>query len=134
MRQDCPCGSGCAYFVCCGRFVEGDALPATAEQLMRSRYTAYALSHGDYLLATWHPSTRPLRLDFDPTQRWLGLKIVRCEAGSAGDSEGAVAFVARSKRGGRAQRLEEDSRFVRENGRWYYLYGRLGDDAYPGAT
>jgi len=122
--EACPCGSGHAYAACCGRYLDGDELPATAEQLMRSRYTAYALAREDYLLATWHASTRPPSLGFEPAQQWLGLKIVRTEAGGADDAEGRVAFVARSKLGGRAQRLEEDSRFVKEGGRWYYVDGR----------
>jgi SEC-C motif-containing protein len=120
----CPCGSGRAYAECCGRYVDGGMLPETAEQLMRSRYTAYALAREDYLLATWHASTRPSGLELDPAQQWLGLKIVRTEAGGADDAEGRVAFVARSKLGGRAQRLAEDSRFVKEGGRWYYVDGR----------
>ncbi|MEJ2480749.1 MAG: YchJ family protein [Acidihalobacter sp.] len=120
----CPCGSGRAYAQCCGRYVDGGELPDTAEQLMRSRYTAYTLAREDYLLATWHVSTRPPSLGFEPAQQWLGLKIVRTEAGGATDAEGRVAFVARSKLGGRAQRLEEDSRFVKEGGRWYYVDGR----------
>ena len=120
----CPCGSGRVYAQCCGRYVDGGELPDTAEQLMRSRYTAYTLAREDYLLATWHASTRPSGLGLDPAVQWLGLKIVRTEAGGATDAEGRVAFVARSKLGGRAQRLEEDSRFVREGGRWYYVDGR----------
>ena len=120
----CPCGSGRAYAECCGRYLDSGEQPATAEQLMRSRYTAYALAREDYLLATWHASTRPSALDLGSGLQWLGLKIVRTEAGGAHDTEGRVAFVARSKPGGRAQRLEEDSRFVKEGGRWYYVDGR----------
>ena len=61
----CSCGSGRAYAECCGRYLDGGEPPATAEQLMRSRYTAYALAREDYLLATWHASTRPSALALD---------------------------------------------------------------------
>lgn len=89
---------------------------------MRSRYVAYTLDRADYLLATWHPRTRPHRLDLDraPVQ-WLGLKIRRVEAGAPQDHEGIVEFVARYKIGGRAHRLQETSRFLQEDGRWFYL-------------
>lgn len=117
----CPCGAGLAYQACCGRFHDGDPAP-TAEALMRSRYTAYVLGRTDYLLATWHPSTRPAELLLDPTLKWLGLDVRRHEP----DGERArVEFVARSKLGGRASRLHETSRFVREAGRWYYVDGDI---------
>ena len=83
----CPCGSGKAYAVCCGRFIDQGALPETAEQLMRSRYTAFSLVNEPYLLASWHTSTRPPSLDLDqgePT-KWLGLRIDRIEAGGTTD-------------------------------------------------
>ncbi len=90
---------------------------------MRSRYSAYVLKLSDYLLATWHPSTRPASLDFEPGQRWLGLQVL---AGHhPDDGHATVAFVARSKLAGRAQRLAETSRFVREGGRWFYVDGDL---------
>jgi SEC-C motif-containing protein len=89
---------------------------------MRSRYVAYVLDRTDYILATWHPRTRPTHLDPDSAPvRWLGLKIRRIEAGTPQDSEGIVEFVARYKIGGRAQRLHETSRFLKEDGLWFYL-------------
>lgn len=87
---------------------------------MRSRYSAYVLGLEDYLLATWHPSTRPATLDLGsgPQPKWLGLEVkARTTAGDAA----TVEFVARCRIGGRAQRLHEVSRFAREEGRWYYL-------------
>ncbi|OBS08166.1 YchJ family protein [Acidihalobacter prosperus] len=123
--EECPCGSGRGYAACCGRFIDGAESAPTAEALMRSRYTAYATGRSDYVLATWHPSTRPTALDPDPELHWLGLRVVRTEAGGAADAQGRVAFVARAKRGGRAQRLEELSRFLREDGRWYYVDGEI---------
>jgi len=89
---------------------------------MRSRYSAYVLKLDAYLLSTWHASTRPRHLDLGDgavTTRWLGLEIKRHEP--RGEDSAIVEFVARYKVGGRAQRLHEVSRFVREDGRWYYL-------------
>ncbi|MEW5973297.1 MAG: YchJ family metal-binding protein [Pseudomonadota bacterium] len=126
VRQACPCGSGSAYAACCGRFIDQGMLPATAEQLMRSRYTAFTQAHESYLLATWHASTRPKSLDFDSEEsvKWLGLRIDKVEKGGAHDDRGRVCFVAHwHVGGGRAQRLQECSRFVREQGRWFYLDG-----------
>ena len=99
---------------------------------MRSRYAAYVLRLASYLLATWHPSTRPSALDLeDPDLCWLGLEVRlhRVPAGGPRDASGRevaeVEFVARSRRHGRALRLHETSRFVREDGRWYYVDGTL---------
>ena len=89
---------------------------------MRSRYWAFVRAQLDYLRATWHPSTCPADLDADPTTRWLGLEIRHHEIDSDGD-QGQVEFIARYKLGGRAHRLHERSRFVRENGHWLYVDG-----------
>ncbi|KMN48595.1 hypothetical protein VL04_08810 [Chromobacterium violaceum] len=125
-RVACPCGGG-ELAACCGRYLGPDASPApTAQALMRSRYSAYALGLEDYLLATWHPSTRPeaLHLDEDAgVVKWIGLEVKRCEAGGERDAEGVVEFVARCKVGGKAERMHETSRFLREDGRWYYVSG-----------
>lgn len=122
-RQDCPCGSGRAYAACCDVLHQG-GLAATAEALMRARYSAYVLRLAPYLLETWHPTTRPPALDLEQggASTWLGLTVRRHEA--AGD-QATVEFVARYRQQGRGQRLHEISRFVRENGRWYYLDGRF---------
>ena len=118
----CPCGSGTDYTACCGPYHEGLAAP-TAEALMRSRYAAYVLRLEPYLLATWEAGTRPLSLDIDidDKTRWLGLEIKRRE--QTGEDSAIVEFVARYKRSGRAWRLHEFSRFVREAGRWFYVDG-----------
>ena len=120
----CPCGSTRSYANCCGAYHAGEIAPS-AEALMRSRYSAYVLSLEAYLLATWHTSTRPPTLDLsdDKDLRWLGLKIKRHETSSPDSA--CVEFVARHKTGGRAQRLHEISRFLREDGRWYYLDGEF---------
>jgi len=91
---------------------------------MRSRYSAFVLGLTDYLLATWHPSTRPLTMEPDPSGlKWLGLEVRSAQ--SQDIDHASVEFVARSKLGGRAQRLHEMSRFVREDGRWFYVEGDL---------
>ena len=122
----CPCGHPLRYRRCCGRWHEGVlALQAPdAEALMRSRYAAYVLGLHDYLLATWHASTRPLAIVTEPPgQRWLGLTVKH--HGVMDDAHATVEFVARSKLAGRAQRLHEVSRFVREGGRWFYVDGAV---------
>ncbi|MEX8492534.1 YchJ family protein [Sphaerotilus sp.] len=123
----CPCGSGHLLSACCGRYHAGPpAEPApTAEALMRSRYSAFVLDRLDYLLATWHPDTRPATLEpNEPGLRWLGLTVRHHRVLDANHAE--VSFVARSKLGGRAHRLEEVSRFVHEDGRWFYVDGDTG--------
>jgi len=116
----CPCGSGSRYGGCCGRLHDGFAAE-TAEALMRSRYSAYAVGLIDYLLATWHASSAPGDLELPPV-KWLGLEVRRSE--QAGDA-GVVEFVARCKVNGRAQRMHEISNFVRQDGRWYYIDGQV---------
>ena len=125
-QAPCPCGAGPAYAACCARFHAGPLhLQApTAEALMRSRYSAYVLGLGGYLQDTWHASTRPADVQaFDPGLRWLGLEVRRHLL--LADGSAVVEFVARSKLGGRAQRLHEISRFVLEAGRWFYVDGDL---------
>lgn len=118
--QVCPCGGG-GYALCCGRFIDGGELPQTAEQLMRSRYTAYTQGNAGYLKKTWHPTTRPAEdVAREEGLKWLGLEVRRHVP--AGD-KATVEFVARYKTGGRAHRLHEVSNFVREDGRWYYVDG-----------
>ena len=121
----CPCGRPRAYAACCGRWHAGPQhLQApTAEDLMRSRYSAYVHDLPDYLRATWHPSTRPAALAPNPPGlRWLGLELRRHTVQDA--DHATVDFVARSKLGGRAERLHEISRFVREGGQWFYVDGQ----------
>ena len=90
---------------------------------MRSRYCGFVLCNEPYLLATWHPDTRPGRVRFDPAQRWLGLRICGTQDGGVDDVTGTVEFVARFKVDGKGHRLQEISRFEKIDGRWYYLDG-----------
>lgn len=118
----CPCG-GINYAACCAPLHGGTPAP-TAEALMRSRYSAYVLGLAHYLLATWHPSTRPSELDLTgDTTKWLGLEV-RATA-VQDDCHATVDFVARYRVGGRGYRLAEHSRFVREEGRWLYVDGNI---------
>jgi len=125
----CPCGRvdakkrAVAYVDCCGRFVDHFATtPAPdAEHLMRSRYSAFTLERADYLLATWHSSTRPASLDFDSGAKWLGLEVRQHKV--TGEDAAEVEFVARYRVAGAAVRLHERSRFMREDGRWFYVDG-----------
>jgi SEC-C motif domain protein len=119
----CPCGSGEVLDNCCGPLLDGIAPAPTAERLMRSRFTAFALGEPDYLIDSWHPRTRPRRLDLDPDQRWLSLEILGTIAGGPLDSEGVVEFRAHYRIAGRRGALQERSRFVRVDGRWCYLDG-----------
>jgi SEC-C motif domain protein len=122
MNGPCPCSSGKRYAVCCGALHRGQRQARTAEQLMRSRYSAYVLRLEPYLLTTWHPDTRPAALDLQSdTARWLGLQILRTVAGGVGDDSGQVKFIARYRLDGTDHELAEDSRFVRLDGHWTYL-------------
>ncbi len=101
-------------------------MPATdAETLMRSRYSAYVQGDAAYLLATWHPDTRPSSLDLnaDPKPKWLGLTVKRHVPLDADHVR--FEFEARYKLNGRAFRMRETSRFTRLDGRWYYLDGEV---------
>jgi SEC-C motif domain protein len=117
----CHCGATAPFAQCCGRFITGDEAPATAEELMRSRYSAYVIGARDYLLATWHPTTRPVSLDLDQHTTWLGLQV---KAHTQQDADHAtVEFVARYRVADKGHRLHEISRFERVNGRWLYVDG-----------
>ena len=135
----CPCG-GPSLATCCGPFLSGEAIPQSAEKLMRSRYTAYTQRNEAYLRATWHPSTLPGEPIVNENERvqWLGLEVesalrLRKRKSVLPESTDAdtVEFVARYKINGRAHRLHEVSRFVREEAdgvaRWFYLDGSFPD-------
>lgn len=115
----CICGSGKWYAECCERFHKGEPAP-TPEALMRARYCAFGKGLADYLLATWHPDTRPQRLDLADSPDWASLQILA--AGHDGDI-GNVHFRAIYRTGTGWGYLEEHSGFIRENGRWLYVSG-----------
>jgi SEC-C motif-containing protein len=126
----CPCGRAdprnrpLAYGRCCGLWLEGGNLAPDAQTLMRSRYTAFTLEREEYLLRTWHRRYRPLSVPFDAGVRWLGLEVRSHVVHAACQAE--VEFVARQRLpGAAAVRLHERSRFVREDGCWWYLDGDL---------
>jgi SEC-C motif-containing protein len=121
----CPCGSTKPYDSCCGPLHRGESLAQSAEQLMRSRYAAHARRLDGYLLATWHPSTRPAALDLDPGLLWQRLEVLGVVGGAAGESEGEVEFRAHYRHHRTSGELHERSRFVRRGGRWFYLDGDL---------
>ncbi|SIT10740.1 YchJ family protein [Insolitispirillum peregrinum] len=127
----CSCGSSRPYAECCEPFISGAAKPETAEQLMRSRYTAFAVQSIDYLQQTLTPDTQG---DFDrghvsewaANSEWLGLNVLSTEAGGADDEEGWVEFVARFKLGAQTHTHHETGHFRKLDGQWYYADGISG--------
>jgi SEC-C motif-containing protein len=116
----CPCGRA-EFGSCCGPVLDG-AIAATPEDLMRSRYTAFALGDARHLNASWFPATRPANLALDSATEWLGLEVLESETAPDGRS-GRVRFRARWRdtAAGDSGILEEHSRFARRAGRWYYV-------------
>lgn len=132
MARTCPCGTATPYDRCCGPVLDGQPAP-TAERLMRSRYTAFVRGDGGHLLRTWHPTTRPARVDHDPALEWLGLEVLRTEAGGADDAFGVVEFRA-AYVAEEPGVLHEVSRFARTDEGWQYVRGRTVEQGLPGAT
>ncbi|RKS68546.1 SEC-C motif-containing protein [Motilibacter peucedani] len=120
--ERCPCGSGDTYDACCGRLHRGEAAAATPEQLMRARFSGFAVGEVDFLLRSWHPDTRPATLELDREQQWTRLEVLS-SSGGLFDPRGEVDFRAHYRRGDERGVLEEHSRFVREDGTWLYLDG-----------
>ncbi|MFB2596243.1 YchJ family protein [Herbiconiux sp. P17] len=126
--ERCPCLSGEVYGECCGPFHRGQAHAPTAERLMRSRYSAFAIGDAGYLLDTWHPDTRPGDLELDAGIRWFRLDILGRTGGGVLDAEGTVEFEARYRMRPAAPdaaatsgRQHENSSFSRVDGRWFYV-------------
>jgi SEC-C motif-containing protein len=119
---------------CCGPLLSGLRTAPTAEALMRSRFTAYVRAEIGYLLATWHPTTRPPSIDPATVPAWCDLAILRTERGREGDTEGVVEFRASGRVGDAQVHLHEVSRFVCEQGQWLYVAGDLIDDRQEGRT
>lgn len=125
--QPCPCGSGEAYADCCGALhrglASGTATAPTAERLMRSRFSAYAVGDVEYLLATWHRATRPASLQLDPDLEWRQLEILGATDGGEDDRVGTVEFVATYWDAGQRQfgQQREHSSFVKQSEQWLYV-------------
>ncbi|GMA35580.1 YchJ family protein [Demequina litorisediminis] len=122
MAALCPCGSGIGFAECCRPVLRGEREAATAEALMRSRYTAFVRRDEAYLLRTWAAQTRPAGVETDGVT-WHGLEIVGSTDGQPADASGTVTFVAHFSDGAGIQALREHSRFAREEGRWVYVDG-----------
>ncbi|WP_435300372.1 YchJ family protein [Timonella sp. A28] len=121
--EECPCGTGRAYSQCCGKFHEGQEHPASPEELMRSRYSAFALMKVEYLRFTWAPENVPVHLALDPQQQWTRLRIIDAPAPTA--DEGIVHYRAHYRYGQQRDFLEEISRFRRHAGHWVYVDGEI---------
>ena len=117
----CPCGLPGTYDACCGRIHRGDATAVTAEQLMRSRYSAFALGDAAYLARSWHPDTRPGKIRDHPARTWTGLEIVGSSGGGMLDQDGTVEFRAHHRDPDGDHVLHEHSTFTRFDGTWVYL-------------
>ncbi|POT59214.1 hypothetical protein C3432_00285 [Citrobacter amalonaticus] len=127
MSQLCPCGSAVEYSLCCYRYVSGEQVAPDPSHLMRSRYSAFVMKDANYLIRTWHPSCNAgafrddIIAGFAHTE-WLGLSIFE-HATSEKEATGYVSFVARFREQGKTGAIIERSRFLKENGEWYYIDG-----------
>lgn len=113
----CPCGSGRAFPDCCGPLLTTDRLAETAEELMRSRFTAYYYGNAEHLWRTWHPRTRPREVTLDQGVQWVELRVNEARDGGSEDDAGIVDFTATYDGGA----LHEVARFERRAGRWFYV-------------
>ncbi|HIP37798.1 MAG TPA: hypothetical protein EYG88_00105 [Desulfocapsa sulfexigens] len=128
-EKPCPCGRDTSIDKCCAPIIENQDKAETAEQLMRSRYTAFTLANEDYIMESWAPETRPEEVDVDDDAiQWIGLEIEECEKGGVDDEDGSVTFTASFLSSGKLCHLHEKSRFVKHNGLWYYLDGETGSE------
>lgn len=125
----CPCGGyqeKTRFGQCCEPYIQGQEAAPDAERLMRSRYSAYAHSNEHYLLNTWHVATRPASLDLETSpSQWLGLTVHEFHDIDADHQE--VSFTAKYKQNGKAFKMHENSRFVKEDGKWFYFNGDVVD-------
>jgi len=134
MTEYCPCGSGENQARCCGPLLGGEKPAPTAGALMRSRYTAYALSQVAYLEKTLLPRKRATfhareTLDWNADVSWTGLRILATSGGAAGDEDGVVEFIASYVKAGEPHDIHEISRFKKKGGSWFYVDGVPGGAA-----
>jgi len=122
LNLKCLCGSGLYYSDCCQPYHLKTVFPETAEQLMRSRYVAYALNMEAYLLNTWADVSRPAHIDVENGLSWQSLKILKTKKGLKKDSKGWVKFTAVYQVGFEQNEMTENSKFIRNNAlHWVYL-------------
>ena len=125
----CVCGSGTRGRDCCMAIIHGHREAVTAEQLMRSRYSAYVLADSEYLLRSWHVDTRPQSLDVNSAElSWTNLVVCLTRAGQSGDNKGEVEFIASYEQQGQSGQVHENSRFIYDNEQWFYVDGDLKND------
>jgi SEC-C motif domain protein len=122
----CPCGSGVQFSLCCGALLAGERRAETAEQLMRSRYSAYVTRRIDYLVDTTWPESREPNLEAtirSSTKKvdWVKLHVIACQDGKADDAEGRVEFIAEYVTDQGVGQHHECSYFRQKDGRWYYV-------------
>ncbi len=122
----CRCGSGVSAESCCLRLIQGQEKAQTAEQLMRSRFVAYATGQKDYVRSSWHSSTRPAELEMPADLLWTGLQVIRHRP--QGEDRAEVEFIASFVAGSGPGQMHELSRFVKEAGQWFYVDGDQIDD------
>lgn len=127
MSPLCPCGSAVEYSLCCQPYLSGAKVAPNPSHLMRSRYTAFVIKQADYLIRTWHPSCHAaaFRADIEAgfaSTQWLGLTVFEQSMEKTG-TEGYVSFVARFNENGKSGAIIERSRFLKEDGQWYYIDG-----------
>lgn len=128
-NEKCPCCSDKLFTDCCKPVIEDHSNAKTAEQLMRSRYTAFTLANNQYLMDSWAQKTRPQEIHAeDEDIQWLHLEVGRCEKGSKDDKDGFVTFIASFLSSGHLCRLHERSSFIKDDGLWYYLDGETKSD------
>ncbi|MFT5847710.1 MAG: SEC-C motif-containing protein [Psychroserpens sp.] len=124
--MNCYCGNSKTYNACCGVFHLNNGKTETAEQLMRSRYSAFVLAKGDYLMQTHHSSTRPISekkeiVKWAKSVDWIKLEVLETTKGLEGDEDGTVTFNAYFYENGSLELIHEKSTFLKENDIWYYL-------------
>ena len=123
--KDCPCGTGFLYTDCCGPLIRGTSPADTAEDLMRSRFTAFAKGFWDYLEETRYPDGQELSAWYKTKFlhdgiSWRKLDILGVKNGEASEEEGEVSFIAHYVENGEEKTLQEVSSFIKEDGKWYY--------------
>ena len=135
----CPCGSPLHFTHCCGAILSGARQAATAEQLMRSRYSAFCNGSVDYLIASLHPSKRHASdsqslKESMSNGEWVNLNIIHTSKGQQNDNTGTVEFIATFKQQCGLTQLHEKSRFVKENSQWFYLDGDIAESSNPNSN